>query len=67
MALAVVQCLELCAVAVQIVGVHSLFPLVRRATVFAVGEPQADWEDSWRETITPTSGAGGPAPKPAQW
>ena len=43
MELAVAQCLGPRAVAVQIVGVHSLLLLFRRAAVFAVGEPQADW------------------------
>src|ERR1035438_283902 len=52
MELAVAQCLGPCAVAVQIVGVHSLFPLVRRAAVFAVGELRDDWgvrcEGAWK-------------------
>ena len=43
MELAVAQCFGPCAVAVQIVGVHSLFALFRREAVFAVGELRDDW------------------------
>ena len=42
MELAVAQCFDPCAIAVQIVGVHSLFLLVRRAVLFAVGELRDD-------------------------
>ena len=43
MELAVAQCLGPCAIAVQIVGVHSLFALFRREAMFAVGELRDDW------------------------